>query len=95
VQQYGAVYQSVIVPPGVTAPPRKWKPLTSPAWGWPRPIYLILLPKASWTCCWNGLANLFPARRWGAQYLSASFAHLHLRIPLHPGAVAAYRTHHG
>jgi len=95
VQQYGAVYQSVIVPPGVYGAAAEVETVGITSLVLARPdlpdavaerIVDVLLERAG---------ELIPGPALGAQYLSASSLIYTFGIPLHPGAVAAYRTHHG
>jgi TRAP transporter TAXI family solute receptor len=94
-QQYGAVYQSVIVPPGVygAAAEVETVGITSLVLATPDlpdevagRIVDVLLRRAG---------ELIPEPALGAQYLSASSLIYTFGIPLHPGAAAAYRAHHG
>jgi len=94
-QQYGAVYQSVIVPPGVYGATAEVETVGITSLVLTRPelpdevaerIVDVLLRRAG---------ELIPGPALGAQYLSASSLIYTFGIPLHPGAVTAYRSHHG
>lgn len=94
-QQYGAVYQSVLVPPGVYGAVSEVETvgITSLVLAAPElpddvagRIVDVLLRRAG---------ELIPGPALGAQYLSAGSLIYTFGIPLHPGAAAAYRAHHG
>jgi TRAP transporter TAXI family solute receptor len=94
-QQFGTVYQSVIVPAGVygAATEVETVGITSLVLAEPdlpddvaERIVDVMLRRAG---------ELIPGPALGAQYLSASSLIYTFGIPLHPGAAAAYRTHHG
>ena len=93
--QYGSVYQPVLVPPGVYGSTEEVETVGITS--------LVLATPALPDEVADGIADvlitradeLVPSVALGAQYLSPSSLIYTFGIPLHPGAAAAYRRHHG
>jgi len=93
--QYGSVYQPVLVPAGVYGATEEVETVGIAS--------LVLATSQLPDQVADGIAEvlitradeLIPAAALGAQYLSPSSLIYTFGIPLHPGAAAAYRRHHG
>jgi len=94
-QQYGAVYQSVVVPAGVYGSTAEVETVGITSLVLARPDLPDDVPERIVDVLLRRAGELIPGPALGAQYLSASSLIYTFGIPLHPGAAAAYRTHHG